>query len=133
MNTVLNALKLRQIAEEERADLPALMAMAERAVSTIYQGTHPQKKPNTGEDFWQFREHNNTDRPQDIDWRQSAKTDRVYIKQKEWQTAQNVMLWCASGPEMAFSSRTDTPSKARIAQILTLALGARGWLSVRVG
>jgi uncharacterized protein (DUF58 family) len=116
------ALSLRRKAEQESADLPSLMALAEKAASSILHGEHTQRKSGPGEKFWQFREYSPGDRPQDIDWRQSAKTDRVYVRQKEWQTTQNTAFWCASGPGMEFSSKKSIPTKSEIAKILTLAL-----------
>jgi uncharacterized protein (DUF58 family) len=117
-----HALNFRRKAEQAAADLPALMALAERAVSSIVHGEHAQRKAGPGEKFWQFREYSPSDRPQDIDWRQSARTDRVYVRQREWQTAQQTMLWCASGPGMEFSSYKNIPAKGESAKVLTLAL-----------
>ncbi len=115
-------LRLRHMAEEEAAELPALIAAAEHALSSILHGEHVQRKPGSGERFWQFREYVPGDRPQDIDWRQSAKTDSVYIRQKEWQTTQTSIFWCNQGASMDFSSDKAFPTKAYSAKILTLAL-----------
>lgn len=99
------------------------MAGAERAAASILHGEHRQRKAGGGERFWQFREYYPGDRPQDIDWRQSGKTDRVFIRQKEWQTNQSAFLWCSQAPGMDFKS-TDAPfSKADSARIITLAIG----------
>jgi uncharacterized protein (DUF58 family) len=118
----LSTTLLRRAAEEAASDLPALMARAERAVAGMLQGEHAQRKPGTGERFWQFREYVPGDRPQDIDWRQSAKGDRTYIKQKERQTTQTALFWCGGGAGMDFSSSKKFASKAVEAKTLTLAL-----------
>lgn len=118
----LSTTLLRRAAEEAASDLPALMARAEKAVANMLHGEHAQRKPGIGERFWQYREYAPGDRPQDIDWRQSAKGDRVYIKQKEWQTTQTAVFWCAGGAGMDFTSGRRFASKAVEARTLTLAL-----------
>lgn len=117
-----DALPLRQRAEDEAAHLSFLMAEADKAVSSVLHGEHRQRKSGSGERFWQFREYHPGDRPQDIDWRQSGKTDKVYIRQKEWQTNQSAYLWCSRSSGMDFRSRDDLPSKADTAKIITLAI-----------
>lgn len=109
-------LSVRQSAEEAASDLHALMAQAEKAVTSVLHGEHAQRKAGAGEKFWQFREYTPTDRPQDIDWKQSAKTDEIYIRQKEWQTPQTSIFWCNQSASMDFST------KAHDAKVLILAL-----------
>lgn len=113
---------LRARAQEEAGALPDLMAQAEKAAKSVLTGDHRQRKPGTGEKFWQFREYMPGDRPQDIDWRQSARGDRIFVRQKEWQTAQTSLFWCASGPGMDYSSRSDIPAKRQTALVLALSL-----------
>lgn len=111
---------LRRRAEENAAGLPALMAAAEHAAAGVMAGAHTRRRAGAGEKFWQFREYHEHDRPQDIDWRQSAKGERVFIRQKEWQTMQTAFLWVAGGPGMDFSSSRRLPRKSETAQILAL-------------
>lgn len=113
---------LRRKAEDESTALPALRAAAERAVTDMLHGEHRQRKTGSGERFWQFREYREGDRPQNIDWKQSAKTDRIYVREKEWQTPQSVFLWRSRADSMNFSSSPALPSKKEAASILTLAL-----------
>ena len=114
---------LRHVSEEATQSLPALRAEAEKAVASVLHGDHAQSKPGMGEKFWQYREYVPGDRPQDIDWRQSAKTEHVFIRQREWQTTQTSILWCSQSPSMDFASRSKYPSKQEAARVLTLALG----------
>ncbi len=115
-------LNLRSDAERVSDPLPALMMQAQDIASSIIHGQHGQRKSGSGEKFWQFREYQDSDRPQDIDWRQSAKTDQVFTKQKEWQTTQKTYLWCSGGASMAFSSDKKLITKQNCAQLMTLAL-----------
>lgn len=122
MESLKNFLHLRREAERASASLPALVMAADKIASSVFHGDHSQRKTGTGEKFWQFREYSAGDRPQDIDWRQSGKTDEIYIKQKEWQTSQKTYLWCASDKGMDFSSSRRLRTKKENARILTLAL-----------
>ncbi len=114
---------LRHRAELSAAGLPALMAAAEKAVATLHSGDHRQRKTGGGENFWQFREYDPGDRPQDIDWRQSAKGDHLYVRQKEWQTAQSILFWAQNDKGMALQTGRARTSKHDGAIILSLALG----------
>ncbi|MDB5491770.1 MAG: hypothetical protein JWO78_1619 [Micavibrio sp.] len=121
--STLNALTLRHKAEAASAGLPALMAAAEKAVTTLYHGDHRQRRSGSGENFWQFREYDSSDRPQDIDWRQSAKGDHVYTRQKERQTAQTILFWAQNDRGMAMKTAKARQSKYETAAIFSLALG----------
>jgi uncharacterized protein (DUF58 family) len=76
-----------------------------------------------GEAFWQFRPYGPDDTPAMIDWRQSARTDALYVREREWTAAQTVALWCDLSPSMHFRSRKEWPTKAERAATLALALG----------
>lgn len=114
---------LRQHSEAAYDSLPDMILQAEKAVHHVLSGHHAQKRAGTGEKFWQFREYDPSDRPQDIDWRQSAKTDRVYVRQKEWQTTQTAMIWAQNNNNMDYSSETALMSKGDAAKTMGLALG----------
>ncbi len=113
---------LRRKAEEAASALSSLMLKAERAAQNIFHGEHAQRRAGAGEKFWQFREYTPQDRPQDIDWRQSAKTDRVFIRQKERQLPQTALFWNCTAESMDFTSDYAIPKKSEAAQVLTLAL-----------
>lgn len=116
-----DAAHIRHLAEDASNTVPALMMAAQRAVDSMMGGDHRMRKPGSGERFWQFRDYDSSDRPQDIDWRQSAKNDTVYVREKEKQNSQNITIWCQSGPSMNFQSNDAHYSKAWAAKILSLA------------
>jgi len=122
MRRIKDILSFRNEAETAAQDLPALMMLARDIARNIAHGPHDQRKSGAGEKFWQFREYTSSDRPQDIDWRQSAKTNHVFIRQKEWQTTQKNFFWCASGPSMDYASDKIYRRKDDAAHIITLAL-----------
>lgn len=104
-------------------DIPDLMLQAEAIVNAIVSdGGHAHKQAGPGENFWQFRPYEPQDRPQDIDWRQSAKNDGLYIRDKEKQNAQTVYIWCAHGPSMDYQSDNTHPIKQTTAHLICLCL-----------
>lgn len=119
--SALNALGLRTAAEKAAGRLPELLVAAEKAAISARMGDHTQKRAGAGEKFWQFREYQTGDRPQDIDWRQSGRSDRIYVRQKEWQTTQTVLLWCQRDHNMHYASRSILPTKHEAAATLLLA------------
>lgn len=115
---------LRQRAEQLAATLPPLLVAAERVAATVAQGVHGRRRVGQGETFWQFREYDYGDQPQSIDWRQSAKSDRVFVREMEWEAAQSVWIWRDTSASMAWRSTDRVPLKRERADLLTLALAA---------
>lgn len=121
--SLLSPLALRHRAEAAASGLPALMAAAEKAVATLHSGEHAQRKAGSGEKFWQFRSYDSGDRPQDIDWRQSAKGDHLFVREKEQQTAQTALFWVQNDKGMDLRHVRARASKYESGIILSLALG----------
>ncbi|MFZ5963151.1 DUF58 domain-containing protein [Thalassococcus sp. BH17M4-6] len=115
------ALALRQVAEEEAARLPALLARAEHLAGTVLLGDHGRRRAGLGDDFWQYRPLQPGDARRSIDWRRSAKGDADFVREREWQIAQSVILWLDDAAAMRFRSEKNLPTKAERARILTLA------------
>jgi uncharacterized protein (DUF58 family) len=122
-------------AESLGAALPPLVVQAERVASTVMQGVHGRRRPGQGDAFWQFRPYLPGDAVARVDWRQSAKSDRLFVRETEWEAAQTVALWCQGGEGMGWRSHRDLPSKRTRAELLVLALSAllfRGGERVRL-
>ena len=122
-------------AEALGASLPPLVVQAERVATTVMQGVHGRRRPGQGDAFWQFRSYVPGDSAARVDWRQSAKSDRLFVRETEWEAAQTVALWCQSGPEMDWRSDAGLPTKRLRAELLLLALSAllfRGGERVRL-
>lgn len=111
-------------AEELAATLPPLLVAAERVAATVSQGVHGRRRVGQGETFWQFRRYQSGDSAQRIDWRQSAKSQRVYVRETEWEAAQTVWLWRDASPSMIYHSNGAWPQKIERAELLLLALGS---------
>ena len=113
---------MRHQAEALASRLPPLMVQAERVAATIAQGVHGRRRIGTGDSFWQFRPFVEGDAATRIDWRQSAKSDRAYVRDMEWEAAQTVCLWRDASPSMAWRSSRTLPTKRERAELLLLAL-----------
>ena len=111
-------------AEELAALLPPLMVAAERVAATISQGVHGRRSVGQGETFWQFRRYGFGDSTQLIDWRQSAKSQPVYVRETEWEAAQSVWLWRDGSQSMAYRSTDGLVNKIERADLLLLALAS---------
>jgi uncharacterized protein (DUF58 family) len=90
--------------------------------STVSQGVHGRRRVGQGETFWQFRRYQPGDSTQLIDWRESAKSQHVYVRETEWEAAQSVWLWRDGSPSMDYRSGRDRPTKRERAELLLLAL-----------
>jgi uncharacterized protein (DUF58 family) len=111
-------------AEALGARLPPLMVAAQRVAETVAAGAHGRRRVGLGESFWQFRPYQPGDTIERIDWRQSAKGDRLYLRETEWAAAQTVWLWRDSNPGMTYSSARDLPTKRQRAELLLMALAS---------
>jgi uncharacterized protein (DUF58 family) len=104
--------------------LPPLLVAAERIAATVVQGVHGRRRVGAGDAFWQHRPYYPGDEPRQLDWRQSAKSDKIYLRQMEWSAAQTVYLWCDLSPSMDYASNKTVSTKAERAMVLALALAS---------
>lgn len=111
-------------AEKLAARLPPLLVEAERLSSIVGLGVHGRRKAGTGETFWQFRRYTQGDGTNTIDWRQSAKSQHLFVREREWEAVEAVWFWCDALPGMRFSSDRNLPSKFDRACLLALALAS---------
>jgi uncharacterized protein (DUF58 family) len=122
-------------AEALGARLPPLLVAAERVAATVAQGVHGRRRIGQGDSFWQFRPFVTGDATSRIDWRQSAKSDRAFVRETEWEAAQTVCLWRDASASMRWHSRGVAVEKIARAELLLLALAAlllRGGERVRL-
>ena len=113
---------LEDEAETLSASLPPLMVEAERLAAAVSLGVHGRRKAGMGESFWQFRHYRAEDPSIAIDWRQSGKSQHLYVREREWEAAQSVWFWRDGSAGMRFKSQGT--SKIDRATVLTLALAS---------
>ena len=114
--------RLRQGAEELAAPLPPLLAAAEHLAATVLLGRHGRRRAGIGDEFWQYRPTIPGDETRMIDWRRSARSDAHFVREKEWQAAQSVLIWLDRAKSMEFASAKTVPPKRERAATLALAL-----------
>jgi uncharacterized protein (DUF58 family) len=120
---------LRDRAEQIAAALPPLLVAAERIAATVAQGVHGRRRVGQGETFWQFRQYQPGDPASRIDWRESAKSQRLYVRETEWEAAQSVWLWRDASPSMDYTSAgyiagAGWPTKRDRAELILVALAS---------
>ena len=121
---MVGSLATQERAEELASQLPPLLVAAERVAASVAQGVHGRRRIGQGETFWQFRRYQFGDGADEIDWRQSAKTDRLYVRETEWEAAQSVWLWRDGSASMRWRSTPNLPEKIERADLIALALTA---------
>ncbi|MCP5432761.1 MAG: DUF58 domain-containing protein [Alphaproteobacteria bacterium] len=117
-------------AEAAGAGVAPLTAAAERIAATVALGFHGRRRAGVGETFWQFRPFDEGDGLTDVDWRQSAATDSLYVREQEWEAQQTVLVWPDESPSMSYRSSPGVPTKAARARLCALAVA---FLLVRGG
>ena len=111
--------------------LPELLLDALRVANTVAHGIHGRRRAGPGETFWQFRQFTQASDPATvIDWRRSASSDTLYVREREWEAAHTFWLWPDVSPSMAFQSHLSPVSKRDRAVVLSLAMAE---LLVRAG
>jgi uncharacterized protein (DUF58 family) len=103
--------------------LPALLVEASRVAQTVSHGIHGRRRAGPGETFWQFRHYERGDSVPTIDWRRSASSDHLYVREHEWEAAHTLWLWPDLSPSMAFRSHIATETKRDRALVLAFAIG----------
>jgi uncharacterized protein (DUF58 family) len=104
--------------------LPALMVAADRVAATVIQGVHGRRRVGQGDAFWQYRPYRDGDSASQIDWRQSARSRHLFVRETEWEAAASVWLWRDASPSMQYASLRNLDPKAVRAELITLALAS---------
>ena len=101
--------------------LPDLLLEADRISSTVAHGIHGRRRAGPGETFWQFRQYGPLDSATLIDWRRSASSDLLYVREREWEAAHTLWLWPDLSESMNFKSHLSPVTKRDRALVLMLA------------
>jgi uncharacterized protein (DUF58 family) len=101
--------------------LPELVIEGVRVANTVAHGLHGRRRAGPGETFWQFRQFQAGDARPTIDWRRSASSDHLFVREREWEAAHTVWLWPDISPSMAFRSHLSTALKSDRALVLMFA------------
>ena len=126
----LKGFQLREHAERLAAAWPPLLIKAERIADTIVIGVHGRRKSGAGEDFWQYRPYSPGDPAAGIDWRKSARSDRILVRENEWAATNTLYLWVARNPGMDYRSNASQVTKYDRAALIAATLAV---LAVKAG
>lgn len=113
---------LRAQADTLAEALPPLVAEAERIASTVAQGVHGRRRIGMGDSFWQFRRFREGDTAASVDWRFSARSRHLFVRETEWEAAESIWIWRDGSPSMDYASDFAPTSKKDRATVLALAL-----------
>ncbi len=100
---------------------PSLVVAAREVAASVLHGVHGRRRAGLGETFWQFRPFVAGESTNRIDWRRSARDERLYVREREWEAAHTVMLWMDRSASMHFSSKLALQPKIDRALVLGLA------------
>jgi uncharacterized protein (DUF58 family) len=102
---------IRRGAEGLAAAMPRLAADARRASAGVMAGVHGRRRSGQGENFWQFRPFSSGEAAARVDWRRSARDDRLYVREREWEAAQAIWLFVDRSPSMDYRSNLSQTTK----------------------
>jgi uncharacterized protein (DUF58 family) len=102
--------------------MPRLVLEARRVAANLAHGIHGRRRSGVGESFWQFRPFVTGEAAQRIDWRRSGRDDRLYVREREWETAQTIWLWIDRSASMGFASELAQAPKIERGVVLGFAL-----------
>lgn len=114
--------RLRQRAEALAGSLPGGLAGRARRPLDSRLGIHGRRRTGPGESFWQFRHHQPGDSANAIDWRRSARSDQLYVREREEELAETYWLWCDRSASMHYAGRGAPEAKADRAALIALTL-----------
>jgi uncharacterized protein (DUF58 family) len=124
--TVLNFVSLQHEADGLSAGLPPLMVDADHLAASVSLGVHGRRRAGMGESFWQYRRYGQHDASSRIDWRASAKSQHLFVREREWEAAQTVWFWRDASANMRFGAPVEKRARADLLLLATASLLLRG-------
>lgn len=102
--------------------MPRLILEARRVAASLAHGIHGRRRAGPGETFWQFRPFVAGESAARVDWRRSGRDDRLYVREREWESPHAIWLWMDRSASMAFRSDLAGAAKVERAFVIGLAL-----------
>ena len=122
--------RIREEATTLSARLPGLVVAARQIAYSVMHGVHGRRQSGPGETFWQFRPFLSGEPAARVDWRRSARENRAFVREREWEASHTVWIWFDRSASMAFGSDLAPCAKVDRAAVLAFALAD---LAVRGG
>ena len=121
-NASHTALRVSAAAAHLTAALPPLLLGAERVAALVQHGAHGRRRVGQGEAFWQFRRYQPGDDASTIDWRSSARSQHYFVREREWEAVQTLLIWVDPTASMDWHSTKKLPTKLIRALVVALAV-----------
>lgn len=93
-----------------------------RAASAAHIGSAGRRRSGTGENFWQYRRHQQEDGAHRIDWRRSAREEHLFVRETELETARTFLFWVDPSAGFNWSSDPKVINKGDRALVISMAL-----------
>lgn len=108
-------------AKQYSDEIETLLLEARRLNRSLKMGEHGRRTAGASSDFWQFRKfENGLDSPRLISWKQSAKSDGLFVRETEWSAPQTLSIVV----DRTVDNFIDHPkSKAYLNALIALTLG----------
>ncbi len=102
--------------------LPLILGKARDIAASLVHGAHGRRRAGMGDTFWQYRPFSSGEEAQRVDWRRSARSDQLFVREREREAAHNCFVWIDVTASMAFKSALSPDFKIDRAAILALAI-----------
>ncbi len=93
-----------------------------RRTASMTAGQHQRRRAGSGSEFWQYRPLASGESVSRVDWRRSARSDDLFVREREREEPGRLLLFADGSGSMRFSSREPLPTKADSARTLLTAL-----------
>ncbi len=116
-----------EVADRART-VARLRVQVQRAVEGLLGGLHPSRRQGASAVFAEHFPYRAGDEPRWIDWRATARADRVVVRRFEQESRLRALLLLDSSPSMAFAGCIPSGNALSKAWHGALLLGTLGWL-----
>lgn len=109
-------------AERLAAVIGPLRLSRARARRGQHAGSHPRRRAGPGSEFWQYRTLEAGEAADKVDWRRSARSDELHVREREREDPVRLWLWLDGTASMDFASERTKTGKGAFAQAILGAL-----------
>jgi uncharacterized protein (DUF58 family) len=105
------------------ASVGAIRLEARALAGALLPGLHGLRREGRGERYWQHREIRDGESFRTVDWRRSARSDRLFVRELEQENPARLQIWCDTRPSMDWSGDPARQTKAQAGLVLGLGIG----------
>lgn len=105
------------------ASLGAIVMEARALSGALLPGLHGLRCEGRGETYWQHREMRDGESLRVVDWRRSARSDRLFVREREQENPARLQLWADVRASMCWTGSETRQTKVHAGLVLALGLG----------